>query len=307
MSDPATNKPFECSESGRPIVEAATAHDGVVYESDFISNYLIEHDNESPTTGKKILATLYPAIHQTAQNTTWFENHPAFLGSDDHYLPRSFWNTFHSAIAEDDLKTFNELTQGEPRLLEYTLAEALDKGLTLAPSDKDRAYQDLAAKHGFTLAIENVAEKIESYYRSKMSEEEIAALPTPEVPEKFNCPVSHSIMDDPVMASDGIIYDRDSIEYCIGPFGDGKSPKTREDLTSELTPQPHLKEKIDAFLEAYSEHKEALETEEPQATRQPPPQAQPGSPPRALYHLTPRLITYYSISSAVRRVRQNKC
>ena len=67
-----------------------------------------------------------------------------------------------------------------------------------------------------------------------------------EVDEDFICPLSHTIMEDPVMAEDGYIYERsfieESLRHNIVP------PTTREPMDRALFPSRKLQKKIQSFL-----------------------------------------------------------
>jgi hypothetical protein len=59
-------------------------------------------------------------------------------------------------------------------------------------------------------------------------------------------------MIDPVVASDGITYERDAIEAHLGTDASvvKRSPLTREELTRELTPNAELLDRINAHYGA---------------------------------------------------------
>ena len=63
------------------------------------------------------------------------------------------------------------------------------------------------------------------------------------VPDGFLCPITHSIMSDPVLASDGRTYEREAITEWLEKHS--TSPVTREELTSTgLTPNYALRDVI---------------------------------------------------------------
>ncbi|CAG5130899.1 unnamed protein product, partial [Candidula unifasciata] len=67
------------------------------------------------------------------------------------------------------------------------------------------------------------------------------------VPEEFLCPITHELMQDPVMASDGYTYDRHAIVSWIAR--ENRSPMTNVLLTStEVTPNRTLKMMMQKFL-----------------------------------------------------------
>jgi len=63
------------------------------------------------------------------------------------------------------------------------------------------------------------------------------------VPEEFTCPITHELMDDPVVASDGMTYERFAIRQVLDG-GSGLSPLTREALATQLYANFHLKRRI---------------------------------------------------------------
>lgn len=58
----------------------------------------------------------------------------------------------------------------------------------------------------------------------------------------YECPITHDIMVDPVVASDGFTYEREAIELVMKLSG--TSPMTREPLQEQLSPNRHLKQEI---------------------------------------------------------------
>lgn len=71
-----------------------------------------------------------------------------------------------------------------------------------------------------------------------------------ETPSEFVCPISGACMTDPVVAGDGIVYDRSSIASWLK--SSHRSPLNGEMLPApvdELVPYVDLKKRIDAFLE----------------------------------------------------------
>eukprot|EP00961_Rhodomonas_salina_P072639 975970-Rhodomonas_salina.1 len=68
-----------------------------------------------------------------------------------------------------------------------------------------------------------------------------------EVPHGFVCPISHEIMDDPVMDPEGNTYERQRIEEWLGR--ESRSPLTNSELSkSQLVPNRALKDSIQEFL-----------------------------------------------------------
>ncbi|OIV90418.1 hypothetical protein TanjilG_10904 [Lupinus angustifolius] len=70
-----------------------------------------------------------------------------------------------------------------------------------------------------------------------------------EVPQYFICPISLQIMKDPVTATTGITYDRDSIEQWLYSNQNTTCPYTKQPLTrdSDLTPNHTLRRLIQAW------------------------------------------------------------
>lgn len=64
----------------------------------------------------------------------------------------------------------------------------------------------------------------------------------------FKCPISHEIMEDPVLASDGISYERVYIETWMKAKGN-YSPMTREKIKKELLPNRAIKDAIEYYRE----------------------------------------------------------
>ena len=69
------------------------------------------------------------------------------------------------------------------------------------------------------------------------------------VPEEFACPITHEVMIEPVVASDGMTYERQAIRQVIDR-GNGLSPLTREGLAAELYPNFQLRTRIVAWQES---------------------------------------------------------
>ncbi|ETO02222.1 hypothetical protein RFI_35214 [Reticulomyxa filosa] len=67
-----------------------------------------------------------------------------------------------------------------------------------------------------------------------------------DIPKEYLCPLSKSIMKDPVIASNGITYDRSSI---INQYKDVLNYSLMNNGNIELYPDFALKQKIQQFLE----------------------------------------------------------
>ena len=70
-----------------------------------------------------------------------------------------------------------------------------------------------------------------------------------ETPDEYLCPITHELMRDPVIASDGYSYERSAIAAWLGSGGDLVSPMTNDPLLSPtLTTNRSLKLLIERFL-----------------------------------------------------------
>ena len=68
-------------------------------------------------------------------------------------------------------------------------------------------------------------------------------------PTGFQCPLSFSLMTDPVLAEDGIIYERNSIQkWFDAGFAIQVSPETQETIGTTLVPDPTLKSTIQQWM-----------------------------------------------------------
>ena len=66
-----------------------------------------------------------------------------------------------------------------------------------------------------------------------------------EVPDEFKCPISKCVMADPVVASDGISYEREQIQRVLQQQPAQRlSPMTREWLQTTVFPNLNLKKRI---------------------------------------------------------------
>jgi hypothetical protein len=75
-----------------------------------------------------------------------------------------------------------------------------------------------------------------------------------DTPSVYLCPITHAIMDDPVMAADGFAYERRDIARHITTSGVVRSPVTRAFMMSQLTPLPFLKRGIEEWKAAHKTH-----------------------------------------------------
>jgi len=62
-------------------------------------------------------------------------------------------------------------------------------------------------------------------------------------PSEFVCPITHEVMTDPVVASDGMTYERQAIREVLDR-GNGLSPLTREVLARDVFPNFGLRKCI---------------------------------------------------------------
>jgi len=68
-----------------------------------------------------------------------------------------------------------------------------------------------------------------------------------EIPDDMLCPISHEIMQDPVMAMDGHTYERSRIEEWFRSHN--TSPMTREAISTQLLPNITVKKRINDWKE----------------------------------------------------------
>jgi hypothetical protein len=79
-------------------------------------------------------------------------------------------------------------------------------------------------------------------------------MSTPSIPNEWLCPITLSILRDPVIAADGHTYERSEMEKWIAAAGSrpARSPKTNEVLQSyQLLPNHALRNTIHDFLQKY--------------------------------------------------------
>ena len=88
-----------------------------------------------------------------------------------------------------------------------------------------------------------------------------------EPPDDFLCPMSHAIMDDPVVAADGHTYERGMIVEWLRR--EGTSPMTRARMPADVRRNITLKRMIDAWKD---------ESTRPRPDGAPPPSAPAGMP-----------------------------
>jgi hypothetical protein len=72
-----------------------------------------------------------------------------------------------------------------------------------------------------------------------------------DTPSAYLCPITHAIMEDPVLAADGFAYERKAITRHITSSSVVRSPNTREFMRSQLTPLPFLKRAIGEWKDAH--------------------------------------------------------
>lgn len=96
--------------------------------------------------------------------------------------------------------------------------------------------------------LEEFEEAVKSY---KIRFKELG-IEEEKVPEHYICIISREVMREPVLASDGFVYDKESIEQWIAEKTKNNhlviSPRTNQPLASlELIPEDKLKKEIEAF------------------------------------------------------------
>jgi len=70
-----------------------------------------------------------------------------------------------------------------------------------------------------------------------------------DAPDEFLCPITHEVMGDPVVASDGMGYERHAIRHVLD-VGSRLSPLTRELLAPEVYPNHELRRRIVAWRQS---------------------------------------------------------
>eukprot|EP00743_Colponemidia_sp_Colp-15_P011531 GILK01012896.1.p3 GENE.GILK01012896.1~~GILK01012896.1.p3 ORF type:complete len:108 (+),score=11.82 GILK01012896.1:43-324(+) len=85
------------------------------------------------------------------------------------------------------------------------------------------------------------------------------ALEDTDVPNEFLCPITHEVMETPVIASDRHCYERRAIKVWFRRKG--TSPLTREHLNNAFIPDIERKNVIQAFLAHYSPPRSSEEVE----------------------------------------------
>lgn len=77
------------------------------------------------------------------------------------------------------------------------------------------------------------------------------AASIPEPPNEYLCPITHELMENPVMIEDGFTYEREAIEEWFR--SSWKSPKTGEELSSDnIIPNLTLKNLITEYKDTYN-------------------------------------------------------
>ncbi len=67
------------------------------------------------------------------------------------------------------------------------------------------------------------------------------------IPEEYLCPITHEVMTDPVVTSDGNTYERQAIEQWLKK--NNTSPLTNKPLANKkVIPNQHLKNTITKFM-----------------------------------------------------------
>ena len=89
-----------------------------------------------------------------------------------------------------------------------------------------------------------------------------------EPPTRMLCPITHDLMEDPVMASDGHTYERVAIAQWLGASGN-KSPLTNEVIPPALYPNHDLRSQIQDFKKANKLKEDAAKSAEKRASRPP--------------------------------------
>jgi hypothetical protein len=123
-----------------------------------------------------------------------------------------------------------------------------------AASKLEDYYSDLAEKINKQITDDSYDEPDSVYNKLRMAVEDGFKV-IPEIPGEFICPVSQDIMTDPVVAEDGISYQRTELENYFKSH-DGpriRSPYTRELISKNiLVPNIRLKSLIQNFKDEYN-------------------------------------------------------
>lgn len=76
---------------------------------------------------------------------------------------------------------------------------------------------------------------------------------TPELPKELCCPITHQLFYDPVLAADGITYEREALTMYFQ--SQNRSPMTREKIPTTLIPNVNMKNRVRRLLKEHPEWK----------------------------------------------------
>ena len=150
-------------------------------------------------------------------------------------------------LGKDFFDKLPELLKDPPDEHEYTKGNNTDVYMLVAEArvNVEGRQKDLKLQ----IALEKVAKELEKY-----------DVPRPEPSHDHMCPISHSLMRDPVSAADGHVYEKGEILHWINvkkAEGQVLSPKTGEALPNlNLVPAHAIRSQISDWLE---QHKLKLE------------------------------------------------
>lgn len=139
------------------------------------------------------------------------------------------------------INTLNFRLKAENLILNQLITKLAD----LRESSED-LLQLIESKPKALIATFNTSLDINSLTKALEKVAEDFGLKEEPTPSEFICPISQEVMEDPVKASDGKVYDRKSIEDWVK--NSNTSPMTRETLTDVFKPQLVLKLRILAWL-----------------------------------------------------------
>jgi hypothetical protein len=116
------------------------------------------------------------------------------------------------------------------------------------------SFEDSAPVHGLVLVncrdwcfnhMNRIIDKFEEWCKERESSSTTrASAAHPTIPDSLKCPLSLSVMQDPVVAEDGHTYERRCIERWFST-GNRTSPLTRERMGTKLIPSHTLKKLIE--------------------------------------------------------------
>mmetsp|Transcript_7650 Transcript_7650/g.11583 ORF Transcript_7650/g.11583 Transcript_7650/m.11583 type:complete len:292 (+) Transcript_7650:46-921(+) len=154
------------------------------------------------------------------------------------------WTPLHTASCKGNLNVVKYLLENKANVDSKALngLTALDLAKVNERKDIVQFFQSLNSTDAEETVVNNqndISDTPQPKYYKK------ANIEGP-VPKEFKCPLTHKIMEDPVMTSDGVNYDRHAITKWLSFRG--SCPLTGKQLTVEqLNPNYSLKKAIENF------------------------------------------------------------